>query len=74
MRHRKYDGQIFWLFILLYSVARFFMDFLRGDSSDTFFGGLLFGVFTLAQGLCIAGFALSIIMLIFLLRRQHKTV
>jgi phosphatidylglycerol---prolipoprotein diacylglyceryl transferase len=71
MRYRKFDGQIFWLFILIYGIVRFFEDFLRGDSDSTFFGGLLFGVLTLAQMLSIAGVILSLGMLIVLAKRPR---
>ena len=74
LRHRKFDGQIFWLFVLMYSVTRFFIDFIRGDSGDTFFGGLLFGIFTLAQAMCFIGAAMSIVMLVVLSKRaRNKT-
>lgn len=41
-RHRTYDGQIFVLHLVLYGVARFFLEFLRGDDDRGFvFGHLL---------------------------------
>jgi len=41
-RHRTYDGQIFWLYLVLYAVTRFFIEFLRGDEDRGFvFGHLL---------------------------------
>lgn len=30
-RHKKFNGEIFWLMLILYAVARFFLEFLRGD-------------------------------------------
>ena len=73
MKYRKFDGQIFWLFVMMYGAVRFMTDFLRGDSTDTFFGGLLFGRFTLAQSFCFIGVITSIIMLI-TLRKQSSAV
>jgi phosphatidylglycerol:prolipoprotein diacylglycerol transferase len=35
-RHKTYDGQIFWLYLVLYAVARFFIEFLRGDEDRGF--------------------------------------
>jgi phosphatidylglycerol:prolipoprotein diacylglycerol transferase len=35
-RHRTYDGQIFLLYLVLYAVARFFIEFLRGDEDRGF--------------------------------------
>lgn len=72
LRYKKFDGQVFWLFTFLYSITRFLVDFMRGDSSDTFFGGALFGVLTLAQVLSVIVFLISIVMLIMLRRRNFK--
>lgn len=41
-KKKKYDGQIFILYIILYSIARFFIEGLRTDS-------LMFGPFRIAQ-------------------------
>ena len=42
MQKRKaFDGQIFWLFLFLYSIARFFIEIFRGDPRGFLFGGLL---------------------------------
>ncbi|MBN1595292.1 prolipoprotein diacylglyceryl transferase [candidate division FCPU426 bacterium] len=30
-RRRRFDGQVFWAYILLYACLRFFLEFLRGD-------------------------------------------
>jgi len=39
-RHRKYDGQVFWSYPLLYSLLRFVMEFYRGDAiRGLYFGG-----------------------------------
>ena len=35
-RHKAYDGQIFVLYLSLYAVARFFLEFLRGDPDRGF--------------------------------------
>ena len=70
MKHRKFEGQIFWLFITIYCAARFMTDFLRADSSETFFDGLFLGRFTLAQLACFIGVITSIIMLIILRKRS----
>lgn len=41
-RHKTYDGQIFVLHLVLYALARFFIEFLRGDEDRGFvFGHLL---------------------------------
>jgi phosphatidylglycerol:prolipoprotein diacylglycerol transferase len=41
-RHRKFDGQLFWLYPLFYSVLRFIIEFFRGDSErGLYFGGMV---------------------------------
>ena len=30
-RNRKFEGQVFWLFVFLYSIYRFLVEFVRGD-------------------------------------------
>lgn len=72
LRHRMFDGQIFWLFAFLYSITRFAIEFLRGDSEDTFFGGKLFGIFTLAQVMCFIGGLLAITMSVILAKRARR--
>ena len=72
-KYRRFNGQIFSLFLLLYCMTRFMTDFLRGDSATTFFGGLFFSRLTLAQVSCIIGILLSIAMLVLLRRREHAT-
>ena len=39
MRRRRFDGQVFWVYVLLYAVLRFTIEFLRGDHAR----GLYFG-------------------------------
>jgi phosphatidylglycerol:prolipoprotein diacylglycerol transferase len=40
-KRKAFDGQIFWLFLLLYSVTRFFIEIFRGDPRGFLFGDLL---------------------------------
>lgn len=41
LRHRRFFGQVFCLYSLLYGIGRFFLEFLRGDMDRGFvFGGL----------------------------------
>ncbi len=34
-KHKKFDGQIFWIFVLLEAITRFGIEFLRGDERGT---------------------------------------
>jgi phosphatidylglycerol:prolipoprotein diacylglycerol transferase len=41
-RRKSYDGQVFVMYLVLYAVARFFLEFLRGDADRGFVFGHLF--------------------------------
>lgn len=54
-RHRKFDGQIFWFYPVLYSVLRFAVEFFRGDvSRGLYFGGTVSTSQIIAAGTVIA--------------------
>ncbi len=41
-RSKKFDGQLFWFYILFYAVLRFSLEFYRGDADrGVYFGGLI---------------------------------
>jgi phosphatidylglycerol:prolipoprotein diacylglycerol transferase len=40
-KRKTYDGQIFWLFLLLYAMTRFLIEIFRGDPRGFLFAGLL---------------------------------
>jgi phosphatidylglycerol:prolipoprotein diacylglycerol transferase len=40
-KRKTFDGQIFWLFLFLYSIARFFIEIFRGDPRGFLFGDFL---------------------------------
>lgn len=49
---RKFDGQVFGMYIILYSVFRFFMDFFRGDNPIFLFDMTLAQIISIAMFLC----------------------
>jgi len=49
-RHKRFDGQIIAAFVLLYSIARFLVEFLRGDEERGFVPGTALST---SQGLAI---------------------
>jgi len=55
---RKFDGQVFWTFGVLYSITRFGIEFLRGDNAR-----ILFGFLTLSQIIGVGFLFLSVFML-----------
>lgn len=66
-RHRKFDGQVFWLYPALYSMLRFVVEFFRGDAAR----GVWFnGVISTSQIIAILMFCGSLVMLWFLGRRS----
>lgn len=69
-RHKKRDGEIFVAYMMLYAVARFFLEFYRGDPDRGFFFN---GLLSTAQVVAIAAFILGII-LIFLLHKRQPLV
>lgn len=56
LRRRKFDGQIIGAFMFIYGIARFFIEFLRGDPDRGFlFNGAITVTQLIAIGLVLAG-------------------
>lgn len=71
MGNRKtFEGQVFWTFLLLYAVTRFFIEWFRGDPRGFLFGTLLST--SQAVGLVLA--ILSVFMLFYLKRTDRSEV
>ncbi len=64
-KRKAFDGQIFWLFLFLYSTTRFFIEFVRGDPRGFFFGNLL----STSQGVGILLAIFSIFMLFYMKKK-----
>ncbi len=70
LRKRKgFHGQVFWTYVLLYSVARFIIEFFRGDHTR----GFIYHGISTAQGVSIVLFLLAITFMVFLKRRKTET-
>jgi len=55
-KHKKFDGQIVGAYLLLYGIARFFLEYLRDDPGrGSVLGGLLTGTQLIAIGLVLTG-------------------
>jgi phosphatidylglycerol:prolipoprotein diacylglycerol transferase len=67
-KRKTFDGQIFWLFVLLYAVTRFLIEILRGDPRGFLFTDLLSTSQTL--GILLALF--SLFMLFYIKRRAQR--
>jgi phosphatidylglycerol---prolipoprotein diacylglyceryl transferase len=56
LKRRKFDGQVFASFLMLYGIARFFLEYLRDDPGrGTVFGGAMSGTQLIAIGLVVSG-------------------
>ena len=67
-KKKSYEGEIFWLFILLYSLLRFLIEFFRDDPR-----GFLFGTFfSTSQAIGVLLAILSIYMLNYLKKRFRR--
>ena len=65
-RRKKFEGELFWSYILLYSITRFFIEFFRWDYRGSLFQGFL----STSQFIALLTIPLSIVMLLYL-RRKH---
>jgi phosphatidylglycerol:prolipoprotein diacylglycerol transferase len=63
---RPFAGRTFWLYMLLYAISRFIIEFYRGDPR-----GLVMGLST-SQFISVVLAPLSIVMLIWLSRREPE--
>ena len=64
---KKFAGQIFWIYVLLYGAARSFIEIYRGD----FRGVLIFGVLSISQVIAAAMTVMAVVMLIVLHRNEN---
>lgn len=66
MRKRRFAGQVFWIYVLLYAVLRAVVEMFRGDTArGLFFGGAL----STSQLIALPAMVLAVIMLVVLARR-----
>lgn len=59
-RHRSFKGQLFWTYIVLYSVLRFTVEFFRGDEAR----GYIFSGFSVSQGISVIVGLIAIVIII----------
>ncbi|HEY7095572.1 MAG TPA: prolipoprotein diacylglyceryl transferase [Terriglobales bacterium] len=56
LKRRKFEGQVFGAYLILYGVARYFLEFLRGDPGrGSVFGGIMTGTQLISIGLVVSG-------------------
>jgi len=66
-RRRTFDGEVFWLYVLLYAITRGILETFRGDSVRGF---LIPGVLSTSQFIGLLAVAAAVGMLIYLSRRR----
>jgi phosphatidylglycerol:prolipoprotein diacylglycerol transferase len=66
-KRKTFDGQIFWLFVFLYSITRFFIEIFRGDPRGFLFGDLL----STSQGIGIL-LAISSLFMLFYVKKTYR--
>jgi phosphatidylglycerol---prolipoprotein diacylglyceryl transferase len=67
-RRRTFDGEVFWLYVLLYAITRGVIENFRGDSIRGF---LIPGVLSTSQFIGLVAAASAVGMLVFLSRRRR---
>jgi phosphatidylglycerol---prolipoprotein diacylglyceryl transferase len=65
---RAYPGRTFWLYMLMYAVSRFIIEFYRGDER-----GLVLGLLSTSQFISTVLVPLSVVMLVWLSRRPQPS-
>ena len=68
-RHKQFDGQLFWIYILLYGINRSIIETFRGDDR----GAMLFDALSIAQVIGISSAAVAVVMLIVLGRKYARS-
>jgi phosphatidylglycerol:prolipoprotein diacylglycerol transferase len=59
VKHKKFEGQVIATYLFVYGVARYFLEFLRGDPDrGSLFGGAMSGTQLISIGLVMLGGAL----------------
>jgi phosphatidylglycerol:prolipoprotein diacylglycerol transferase len=67
-KNRRFKGQIIWMYVLLYSVARFIIELFRGDPDR----GFIYNDFSIAQGISVILIVSSLYFLRSLKNKQLK--
>jgi phosphatidylglycerol:prolipoprotein diacylglycerol transferase len=67
-RRKRFDGQLFWGYVLLYAIGRTIIEVFRGDFRGPRLGGLL----SISQAIAVAMALLAVFMLRWLSRRARS--
>jgi phosphatidylglycerol---prolipoprotein diacylglyceryl transferase len=67
-KKKTFQGELFWTYLLCYTVGRFFLEFLRGDDRGSVLGGIL----STTQAISIPLAGISVAMLLYLRSKGMK--
>ena len=73
LKRKRFDGQVFGLYIINYSVIRFFTEYFRGDHADKAYllqGSTALSSLSVPQAVCILGVLAGLALLVILKKRQ----
>lgn len=68
-KHKRFDGQLFWIYVICYGLIRSAIEVFRGD----YRGGFLFGCISVSQAIGVSLALASFVILIVLSLRTKKT-
>lgn len=66
-RRQSFNGQLFWIYIMNYSIIRSVIEIFRGDESR----GFIFNGVSTSQGVSVLMFIVAIVMMVRLKNREH---
>ncbi len=67
-KHKKFDGQLLWTYVLIYSIFRFIIEFFRGDRAR----GFIYNGFSVAQAISLVLLLAAIIFILSHWRKKHE--
>ncbi len=67
-RYKKFDGQVFWTYVIIYAITRSIIEMFRGD----FRGAEILGILSTSQSIACVLFAIAVAMLIILKIRSDN--
>ncbi len=68
-KHKQYDGQVFWVYMLVYGIIRSIIEIFRGDER----GATILDIFSISQTIGLSAAAVSFIVLILYALKTKKT-
>ena len=67
-RYQKFEGQLFWLYVLLYGIIRSFIEMFRGD----YRGGEIMGVLSVSQTVGCSLALVAVVMMVVLAKKADS--